>query len=47
MRTIIKKYLKLLPYKMRKKQYLTFVQKQKRLNRAKILLRDLKAGTAE
>ena len=33
---IIKKYLKLLPYKMRKRLYLTAVQKQNRLNRVEI-----------
>ena len=48
MRRIIKNDLNMLPYNMRKRQYLTLVQKQKkRLDRAKILLRDLKAGTAE
>ena len=47
MRRIIKSDLKLLPYKMRKRQYLTLVQKQKRLSRANILLRHLKGGTAE
>ena len=37
----------MLPYKIKKRKYLTRVQKQKRLDRAKILLRDLKSGTTE
>ena len=44
---IIKKYIKLLPYKIRKRQYLTPAQKQKRLDRAIIFLQDLKTGKVE
>ena len=44
---IIKNYRKLLLYKMRKGQHLTHVQKQNRLDRAKILLRDFNVSTAE
>lgn len=47
MRTIVKNDLQLSPYKMRKRQYLTPAQKHKRLERAKLLLGELKAGTAE
>ena len=44
---IIKKYVKLLPYKMRKRQYLTPAQKQKRLDRAIIFLQELMTGKVE
>lgn len=46
MRTIVRKDLRLSPYKMRKRQFLTPLQKQKRLERAQILLRELKTDTA-
>ena len=42
---IIKNELKLCPYKMTKRQYLTPVQKENWLDSEKILLRDLKADT--
>ena len=47
MRTIMTKVLQLFPYKKRKRQFLTPLQKHKRLERAQLLLRELKAGTAE
>ena len=46
-RTILKKYLQLSRYKIRKRQYLTPAQNHKRLERAKLLLGELKAVTAE
>ena len=46
-RSIIKNDLKLLPYKIRKREYVTPVQKQKSLGRAKILLKGLKACTTQ
>ena len=46
MRTTIKTDLQLSPYKLRKHQALTTLQKQKRLDRAKILVRELKTGMA-
>ena len=46
MNTIVKYDFKLSPYKMRKRQYLTPAQKHKRLERARFLLGELKAGTA-
>ena len=46
-RRIIKNDIKLLLYNMRKQQYVTPVQKQKILDIANILLRDLKVGTAK
>ena len=46
MRTIIKTDLQLYSYKLRKPRALTTLQKQKRLERAKILLRELKTGTS-
>ncbi|XP_076042036.1 uncharacterized protein LOC143025940 [Oratosquilla oratoria] len=46
MRTIVRKDLRLSPYKMRKRQFLTPLQKQKILERAQILLRELKTDTA-
>ena len=47
MRPIVKNDLQLSPYKMRKRQYLTPAQKHKRLERARFLLGELKAGTAQ
>ena len=45
MRTIMKNDLQLSPYKMRKKQHLIPSQKHKRLERARFLLEELKAGS--
>ena len=47
MRTIVTKDLQLFPYKKRKRQFLTPLQKHKRLERAQLLLRELKVGTTE
>ena len=47
MKTIIKNNFQLTLYKMRKRQYLTPAQKNKKLERANIILREMKAGTAE
>ena len=47
MRTILKNNLQLSPYKMRRRQLITPTQKHKRLERAKLLLGELKANTAE
>ena len=47
MRTIVKNDLQLSPYKIRKRQYFTPAQKHKRLEGARFLLGELKAGTAQ
>ena len=47
METIAKDDLKLSPYKMRKRQYLTPAQKHKRIESDRFLLGELKAGTAQ
>ena len=44
-RTIVEQDLKMSPYKIRTRQLLTDLQKQKRKERAKILLNRLKGGT--
>ena len=44
-RTIVKEDLKLSPFKMTNRQQLTDLQKQKRLDRSKILLNAMKDGT--
>ena len=45
-RTIVKEDLKMSPFKMSNRQQLTALQKQKRLERSKILLNQIKNGTS-
>ena len=47
MRTIVKTDLKLSPFKLRKSQHLTVLQKKKRVNRSRLLLNLMKSGMCE
>ena len=47
MRTIVKTNLKLSPFKLRKSQHLTVLQKKKRVNRSRLLLNLMKSGMRE
>ena len=47
MRTIVKTDLKLSPFKLRKSQHLTVLQKKKRVDRSRLLLNLMKSGMRE